>query len=487
MEAAGVHPNEAADRRNPNSPRPASRPDRVALIVDRDCVARRSLSTLLDAPGMHIIESSDADEALSVLRREKVDLVVTDQELVNGSGIELLESARALQADAARVLIASEVDMSAMCDAINRAGISHLLRKPLDAKAIACLHGDLLGSPPPAARIRRPGDDASPGARFGIIGNSPAIRSLIDLIEKVGPTDSTVLISGETGTGKELVGRAIHDVSLRKDRTFSAINSAALPENLLESELFGHRRGAFTGAASNRQGLFEHTHMGTVFLDELGEMPLSMQAKLLRFLQTGEVRPVGGETARCVDVRLVSATNRDLEKEVMAGRFREDLYYRLAVIPITVPPLRERIEDIPLLARDFLDRRASEGSAAPIEIDADAMDALVKHSWPGNVRELQNVIERGLALCDGSRIRLDDLPHRFHAAPAPEPQEAIQSLPKLERKHILETLDTVGWNRKRAASLLQISTTTLWRRLKEFGIDEAEHRARNQRHRASSL
>jgi len=487
MHAAGVQSNDPVERSARKKPNTRFQPDRVALIVDADCDSRESLAILLEAPGLQIIQCSDADEALSILRRERVDLVVTAQRLINGSGIELLESARSLQAEAARALVANEVDMPAMCDAINRAGITHLLGKPLDAKAIARLRVDLLGDAKSSASQVQTSDPRSPGARFGIIGSSPAVRSLIDLIEKVGPTDSTVLITGETGTGKELVGQAIHDVSHRKDCVFSAINSAAMPETLLESELFGHRRGAFAGAATNRRGLFEHTHLGTVFLDELGEMPLSMQAKLLRFLQTGEVRPVGGETARCVDVRLVSATNRDLEKEVMAGRFREDLYYRLAVIPITVPPLRERIEDIPLLANHFIRMKLATNPDSPREIDPDAMEALVRHSWPGNVRELQNVIERGVALCNGDRIRHADLPNRIFASVAPESHEGIQSLPKMERKHILETLDTVGWNRKQAARLLQISTTTLWRRLKEFGIDEAERRATNSRHHSSSF
>jgi len=442
---------------------------------------------LLDAPGLRIVQCSGVEEALTVLRQEGVDMISTAHHLTNGSGIELLESARRLQPEAARVLVANTVDMPAMCDAINRAGITHLLNTPHDAKSIARLRHEVFGEVQrPSSAPQTSGNDFH-GSRYGIIGTSPAVRSLIDLIEKVGPTDSTVLITGETGTGKELVGQAIHQVSKRKDCVFSAINSAALPETLLESELFGHRRGAFTGAATNRRGLFEHTHRGTVFLDELGEMPLSMQAKLLRFLQTGEVRPVGGETSRYVDVRLVSATNRDLEQEVIAGRFREDLYYRLAVIPILVPPLRERIDDIPLLANHFLRIRADGGMRVPGEIEPDAMDALMRHSWPGNVRELQNVIERGVAFCNGDRIQRGDLPSRILAPPSPEIHAGIQSLPNLQRKHILETLDTVGWNRKQAANLLQISTTTLWRRLKEFGIDEVDRRANSRNHRSSSF
>ena len=311
---------------------------------------------------------------------------------------------------------------------------------------------------------------ASPFA--GIVGRSPAIRELLQLVAKVAQTDSTVLVTGETGTGKELIGRAIHQASRRASRVFCALNSAAVPETLLESELFGHRRGAFTGASSNKRGLFEHADRGTVFLDEVAEMPLSMQAKLLRFLQTGELRPVGSETSRYVDVRLVTATNKDLEREVAEGRFREDLYYRLAVIPIHVPPLRERRDDVPLLAQHFLRRFARKMGKAVEGFTDEALERLMAYSWPGNVRQLENAIESAVALCRGRLIAWSDLPVRLREPRAPEPApERLQSLATLERTHILRTLEQVGWNRKRAAEILEISTTTLWRRLKEFGIE----------------
>src|SRR5690606_425889 len=320
------------------------------------------------------------------------------------------------------------------------------------------------------------GDDEAAGARgygAGIVGRSAAIRDLLQLIGKVATTDSTVLVTGETGTGKELVGRAIHQASRRAGRVFCAVNSAAVPESLLESELFGHRRGSFTGASANKRGLFEHAHQGTVFLDEVAEMPLAMQAKLLRFLQTGELRPVGSETSRFVDVRLVTATNKDLECEVAEGRFREDLYYRLAVIPIHVPPLRERREDVPLLAEHFL-RRFARKMDKPVErIGGDGPGLLLGHAWPGNGRQRENTIESGVALCRARVLSAADLPLRLRERrPAVEPPaQGLQSLATLERTHILRTLEVVGWNRKRAAEILEISTTTLWRRLKEFGIE----------------
>jgi len=348
------------------------------------------------------------------------------------------------------------------------------LRKPVDPGALR----GLLGLPPAAGAAPTSAADAGEAASFdAILGASRVMRDLLDLVRDVARTDSAVLVTGETGTGKELVGRALHAASRRRERVFCALNSAAFPETLLESELFGHRRGAFTGASQTKRGLLESAHDGTVFLDEVAEMPLSMQAKLLRFLQTGEIRPVGGETTRTVDVRLVTATNKDLEREVRAGRFREDLFYRLAVIPIHVPPLRERAEDVPLLALHFLGRFARKHRKAVEEIAPDALVLLARYGWPGNVRELENTIERGVALCRGAQLGAADLPERLRAPVRPPlDRESLQSLELLERRHILATLERVGWNRKRAAEVLEISTTTLWRRLKVFGIERSPAR-----------
>jgi DNA-binding NtrC family response regulator len=390
-----------------------------------------------------------------------------------------------------RILAADAPDPAVLARAVNRAGIEFFLAKPwegaaLDELAEALASGARSVAGAALAVPSRGGLAAD--ARFPeIIGASGVIRELLELVARVADTESTALVTGETGTGKELVGRALHRASRRRQRVFCAVNSAAFPETLLESELFGHRRGAFTGASANKKGLFEHAGGGTVFLDEVAEMPLSMQAKLLRFLQTGEIRPVGDETVRRVDVRLVTATNKDLEREVEAGRFREDLYYRLAVIPIHVPALRERREDIPDLCSHFLRARGAKSGKVIEGIERDALQLLMEHPWPGNVRELENVIERGVALCRGPRIGVEDLPHRLRERPVLLPAQPVQSLPSLEKRHILDTLDRVGWNRKRAANLLQISTTTLWRRLKEFGIDRerAQERAANSRLQAS--
>jgi two-component system response regulator HydG len=363
-----------------------------------------------------------------------------------------------------------------MREAINRGAISFFLGKPWTSEDLDQMEKNA-GASATRRNSKRRGSAAGDARIPEIIGDSAAIRELVALIGNVADTESTVLVTGETGTGKELVGRAIHQLSRRRDRVLCAVNSAAFPETLLESELFGHRKGAFTGAAANTKGLFEQADRGTVFLDEVAEMPLPMQAKLLRFLQTGEVRPVGGDSTREVDVRLVAATNKDLEAEVAAGRFREDLYYRLAVIPLRVPPLRERAEDIPVLAEHFLGRMCLKSGRNLRGIEPEARRLLISYGWPGNVRELENAIERGVALARTSYLQVDDLPRRLRAPDSKrDVPDAIQSLPGLERQHILRTLDRVGWNRKRAAELLQISTTTLWRRLKEFGVD-APHSA----------
>ena len=445
--------------------------DRVLLVVDSDRQLRDAMVRSLSAPGLRVLSRTADDEAERILREMRVDFVIA----AGAAGVELLTLARTLQPRAGRAFACDSSDMCTLREAVNRAAVTQLIGRPIASQDAERIREALRELPAAELGALPRATTASPGARFGLIGNSAPIRALVEMIERIGPTDSTVLVTGETGTGKELVGGAIHACSARRNRIFSAINSAALPETLLESELFGHRRGAFTGAAANRQGLFEHADGGTVFLDELGEMPLTMQAKLLRFLQTGEIRPLGGEASRHVDVRLVSATNKDLEEEVRGGRFREDLFYRLAVIPVTVPALRDRIDDLPLLVDHFLNPQAGAPRA---EIEDDALGALAAYRWPGNVRELQNVIERGVALCRDGRIRVQDLPARVLAPERGGELDSIQSLPGLERKHILETLDRVGWNRKQAASLLQISTTTLWRRLKEFGIDEGARSAR---------
>ena len=439
------------------------------LVADGERSGRAALEAALRRDGHEVVSAACAAEALGAARRERFDLVAADADPAGADGLALLRRLRAVDPAANVVVLSARPTIEGAVEAM-QLGARSYLGKPVDAAALR-----ELVEAPRAAIGRGPTPESDPAERAAfaaIVGSSRPMRDLLDLVRKVAETDSTVLVTGETGTGKELVARALHRASRRRDRVFCAINSAAFPETLLESELFGHRRGAFTGASQNKRGLLESAHGGTVLLDEVGEMPLSMQAKLLRFLQTGEIRPVGGEAARIVDVRLVTATHRDLEAEVNAGRFREDLFYRLAVIPIHVPPLRDRAQDVPALATHFLRRFAAKLGKPVSEIEPAALDLLVAHAWPGNVRELENTLERGVALCRGGRLAPADLPERLRVREREGAErESLQSLELLERRHILATLERVGWSRKRAAEVLQISTTTLWRRLKVFGIE----------------
>ena len=441
------------------------------LVVDEQPSVSMHVSEVLRDLGHEVTSEHTGEDALRLCRAIEFDVIFIDLERESMKSADLLKIIAHESPDTHVAIMSAGGSIEAAVDAM-RLGARDYLRKPISRERLieamaACESGRSVST-------QAFGDARDPlqtATESGIVGRSRAIRDLMEMVEKIARTDSSVLITGETGTGKELVGRAIHRLSPRVDKVFSAINSAAFPETLLESELFGHRRGAFTGASNNKKGIFEHAHGGTVFLDEVADMPASMQVKLLRFLQTGEIRPVGSESTRYVDVRLVAASNKPLEEEVAAGRFREDLYYRLAVIPIHVPPLRDRVEDIAVLADHFIKMFAKKLDKRIDGVDPKALDVLMAHDWPGNIRQLENSIERGAALCRDQIIRVEDMPIRLREASLVREGETIQSLQVMERAHILATLERVGWNRKQAAELLQISTTTLWRRLKEFGIE----------------
>ncbi|MDJ0847852.1 MAG: sigma-54 dependent transcriptional regulator [Myxococcota bacterium] len=435
--------------------------------MDGDAEVRQAIGVHLRGAGYEVETAADGEEAAGACRARGFDVVIADAGLPAGGGLDLLGELRRASPGTEVVLTSRSSSVEHAVQAM-QLGAADYLCKPFDLGQLEQVVETAIGR-------ARAGASSASASRLdpfdAIVGTSRALRELVDLVRRVAETDSTVLVTGETGTGKELVGRAIHRASGRHAQEFCAVNSAALPESLLESELFGHRKGSFTGATSHKKGLFEHADRGTVFLDEVAEMPLAMQAKLLRFLQTGEIRPVGSERTRCVDIRLVAATNKDLEAEVEAGRFREDLYYRLAVIPIQMPSLRDRSEDIPLLATHFLAIFARKLSKPVKSIEPAALERLCSHSWPGNVRELENCMERAVALCKGETVGPEVLPARvLKRSPQILPGE-LESLEVVERIHILNTLEKVGWNRKRAAEVLRISTTTLWRRLKDFGID----------------
>jgi DNA-binding NtrC family response regulator len=443
------------------------------LVVDDEPSARTTLALLLRKRSHHVIEADGVGSAVKVLTEEAFDVIVTDLRMPDGNGLDVLRAAKAHCPEADVILLTAYAGWESAKEAIQLGAFDyfekgrepdellHRIDKALREKALQRENANL------RAQVRD---------RYGVpglIAGSAQMAQVLDFVQRVAPTDATVLIQGESGTGKEVIAKAIHHASARARGPFVAINCGALPEALLESEIFGHVKGAFTGASANKKGLFEEAGRGTLLLDEIGEMAASLQVKLLRALQSGEIRPVGSTQAITVDVRVIAATNRDLEQLVHQGAFREDLFYRLNVIPLLLPALRERREDIPLLAEHFL-ARAGQRLGRPLRMSPAAMDRLLRYPWPGNVRELENAIERSAILARQEVIEADDLPPhvRGDIALGPAPSlEREQTLAQSERAHIIRTLERCGWNHSRAAETLGIGRTTLWRKLKEYRID----------------
>jgi two-component system response regulator HydG len=443
------------------------------LIVDDEPSARSTLALLLRKRGHTVLEADGVTTAMKRLSEEVFDLVVTDLRMPDGTGLDVLRSARAHAPDLDVILLTAYAGWESAKEAIKLGALDyfekgrepdellHRIDKALAEKALRRENENL----------RRQVEE-----RFGlpgIVARTAEMRGVLELVARVAPTDATILVRGESGTGKELIAKAIHHASRRSRGPFVAVNCGAVPETLLESELFGHVKGAFTGAIGARTGLFEEAHQGTLFLDEIGEMTPALQVKLLRALQDGEIRPVGSTQATTVDVRVLAATHRDLEQMIQQGTFREDLFYRLNVITLALPPLRERREDIPVLAERFLERHAAK-LGRQLRLGADALERLLAYPWPGNVRELENAMERIAILSRAELVGPDDLPPHVAAgtglgrAPALPPQ---QTLAGLERAQILQTLERCGWNQSRAAEALGIGRTTLWRKLKEYGLE----------------
>ncbi len=467
----------------------------LVAIVDDDPFLRRVARAWFESASYRVMEIGRGVEALEKLD-DATALVCLDLGLEDVSGLDVLQHLRGRGFGAPIIVITAESDLSVAVEAMRRGAYDYVL-KPLERERLLQLATHALAQRALEARVHRLQQQlaAAPGERE-IAGESAATRRLEQQIERVCESDVTVCIRGESGTGKELVARAVHRSSRRKDGPFVAINCAAIPVTLQESELFGHERGAFTGAGALHRGRFEQANHGTLFLDELGEMGLSTQASLLRTLQERSVRRLGGTTEIAVDVRIVCATHRDLAAEVSAGRFREDLYYRLVVYPIDVAPLRERADDIPALVARFL-RRFRDDVGRPIErVSADALEALGKHAWPGNVRELQNVVHRAMLACDGDELELWHLPPEIRrivlpplptssasgasgatrpgeggarASGANDDDEEILPLRELERRMIAKALARTKGSPEKAAALLGISRATMYRRLAEEG------------------
>jgi two-component system response regulator AtoC len=462
------------------------------LVVDDERNIRESIGKILEMEGIPSSAASDGAEALELLKGESFDAVVTDLRMPNMGGQELLERLRDEGIRCPVIMISALGEIGDAVKALKTGAVDYLI-KPFDPDELIYKLRQAVANRRREDEIEAGARTAAPGARF--VGESPAARELRRSIEKIARSDTTVLITGESGSGKEVVAREIHGRSPRAGEPFVAVNIGAVHDNLMESELFGHEKGSFTGADSRKVGLFELAGSGTLFLDEIGEMPLPLQVKLLRVLQDRKIRRLGGNRDIPVAARILSATNEDVEALVREGKFREDLYYRLNVVRVAVPPLRERAEDIPLLAGFLLEKLRLRMGRPSAKIAQEALDALVTYPFPGNVRELENVLERALIYAEGDEILASDLSFadgRRQAlaqkaaepkAPLPTSQaaaaaegssgaaQASRSLDTLEREAIAEALEKWEGNRTKAAQELGISRRTIINKIKTYGLD----------------
>ena len=432
------------------------------------------LARLLRQDGWAVTQAADGTEAIEALQRQLFDVVLVDLVMDGVDGLEVLAQAKRIDSATEVVLMTGHASVASAIEAIKR-GAFHYLSKPLRPDEVRSLVLQAGAKRRLARRLQELESDERPRGVDRIVGISPAIERIRRLVVQIRDSVSNVVITGESGTGKELVARAIHDCSPRRDRRFLAFNCASFTDELLANELFGHERDAFTGASSARAGLLESANGGTVFFDEVGDMSLAMQAKLLRVVQERELMRVGGTRPLPVDIRIVGATNRDLKQMVTVGTFREDLYFRLNVISIQMPTLAQRSEDIPLLAMHFL-RRVSERTGQQVEGFSDeALRVLARYDYPGNVRELENIVERGAALATAGRIDVADLPPDL-AEPNTRtfryPADRLQSIEELEREYIEWVLEQVGHNKSRAAQILGINRVSLYRRLRKRQVSE---------------
>ena len=452
----------------------------ILLVEDKDSL-RAMLKLALESQDYAVIEARDQPEAVAALRAAQPALVLSDLRLPEGDGLGVLRAAKDADAELPVIVMTAHGSIQEAVEAMKH-GALDFLAKPIDPDHLLLLVSRALEQRRLLAEYRLLKEEAARRGGRHIIGQSKMLRQTLAAIERAARTDTTVLLEGESGTGKELCARALHDASTRASGPFVAINCAAIPENLLEAELFGFERGAFTGATQRKIGKFETAHRGTIFLDEIGEMPLALQAKMLRAIETKRIERLGGNASIQVDVRIVAATNRLLRQAVASRQFREDLYFRLSVFPVTVPPLRERKEDIPLLAHFFAERVASD-TGKKITVSPEALVTLAEHSWPGNVRELQNAIERAVILADGDRL----LPRHLHLSPplaagAADPWDQLdlsgsladvsaRFAAEVEKRKIVLALQEVNGDKGKAADLLQVNFKMLIGKLRQYGLE----------------
>ncbi len=447
-------------------------PGATVLVVDDEAAIRDALRMILEYEGYRVLEAASGEDALSVLSRTPADAVLLDIRMKGMSGLDALERIRGLHAGLPVLMVSGHGTIETAVSAL-RLGAQDFLEKPLERDVVLARIGGLLER----AHLReevasRHRDDED---RHRLVGDSVAMTRVRELIARAGPAQATVLITGESGTGKELVARAIHRASSRSEGPFIKVNCAAIPDELIESELFGHEKGSFTGASARQKGRFARAHGGTIFLDEIGDMSLRTQAKVLRALQEGEIEPLGAGAPILVDVRVIAATNKDLRSEIAAGRFREDLYYRLSVLPIPIPPLRERREDVPALVEQLAQRATDDNNFRPRRFSPAALAALAARPWPGNVRELSNVIERALILAPGDVVELEDLPGAD--ATTATPAGSWLGAPTLrefkersERDYLVARLEENGWNITRTAQAIGTPRSNLYKRLEHHGL-----------------
>ena len=461
------------------------------LVIDDEAGLRQTLTLILREDGHDVEAAADGEAALAALAREDAAIVLCDVRMPTLDGLAFLERYQGAAGRGLVIMMSAYGDDEAALEAMRR-GAYDYIPKPFRADQLLLTVRKAIERERLRLEVERLSEELSTlrGAD-GVVGHSAALRGVLDLARKVARHPSTVLVTGESGTGKELVARLVHQASPRASEPFVAINCAAIPDALLESELFGHVRGAFTGADRERAGLFEEADGGTIFLDEIGELPLPLQVKLLRALQEGQIRRVGDNAERAVDVRVVAATSRDLELEVREGRFRSDLYYRVNVVRLHLPPLRERGDDVVELARHFVSWHAGRMQLQPPVISAPAMRALLDYAWPGNVRELENAMERAVVLAEDGRIGLDELPPAVrgvragdttalsvnqssavvHAGTSDTDLSVKRQTESLERTLIAQALQRTGGNRTRAAQLLDLSHRALLYKIREYGLD----------------
>ena len=454
------------------------RPPARVLVVDDERSLREFLEIFFRREGYAVVTASGADEALVALGADDFDVVISDVQMSGASGLDLLRTVKETAPDCVVIMITAFATTETAIEAMKQ-GAYDYITKPFKVDELRLVVEKALEKKLLVDENQRLRTALRSRSR-SLVGSSTALSHVHDLIAQVATTRTNVLVSGESGTGKELVARGIHELSERRDKAFLAVNCGAIPENLLESELFGHVRGAFTGAVSNKPGLVESADGGTLFLDEIGELPQSLQVKLLRLIQEKTVRRVGGNQDQRVDVRIVAATNRDLQAEVHAGRFREDLYYRLNVIQIALPPLRERMEDVPQLVQHFLEKYRRELGKDVSGVSSAAMEKILGHSFPGNVRELENLIERAVALSRSPTLGVEGLPASVleksvsRLAPAAARGGNLDEiLASYERGLLSDALQRAGGVKKRAARLLGISFRSFRYRLEKLGLDNA--------------